>query len=48
MPITNLASHNLVKDMLQNSFICNSYVSRIDTMHWNIFDTDLKEDMKFV
>jgi hypothetical protein len=31
--ITNLASHDLIMKIMQNSFTYNSYVSGIDIMH---------------
>ncbi len=38
--ITNLASHDLIMKIVQNSFTHNSYVSGIDIMHWkHINDT---------
>jgi hypothetical protein len=32
--ITNLTSHKLVMEIMQNSFIHNLYVLHIDIMHW--------------
>ncbi len=34
MHITNLASHDLVMEIVQNSFIHNLYVSSINIVHW--------------
>jgi len=47
--ITNLASHNLIMEIMQNLFICDSYISCTTIMHWkHIWHTDLHEDEKFV
>jgi hypothetical protein len=36
-------------EIVQNSLICNSYISHIDIMHWkHIWHMDLKENVKFV
>jgi hypothetical protein len=32
--ITNLTSHNLVMEIVQNLFIHISYISHTDIMHW--------------
>jgi hypothetical protein len=47
--ITNLASHDLVMEIVQNSFICNFYIPYINIVHWkHIWHMDLSKDAKFV
>jgi hypothetical protein len=43
--ITNLASHNLIMEIMQNLFIHNSYVSCIDIVHCNTFETHIYKKM---
>ncbi len=45
--ITNLTSHDLILEIMQNSFIHNLYVSHINIMHWkHIWNMNLLEDAK--
>jgi len=47
--ITNLTSHEIIMEIVQNSFNRNSYVSHTNIMHWkHIWNMDLLEDAKFV
>jgi hypothetical protein len=47
--ITNFTSHDLIMEIIQNSFNHNSYISHINTMHWkHIWNMDLLENVKFV
>jgi hypothetical protein len=47
--ITNLTSHDLVMEIVQNSFNRNSYISHTNIVHWkHIWNTNLLEDVKFV
>ncbi len=47
--ITNLTSHDLVMEIVLNSFIHNSYVSCIDIVHWkHIWYINLCNNVKFV
>jgi hypothetical protein len=49
MHITNLTSHDLVMEIVKNSFIHNLYISRINIMHWkHIWHMNLLEDENFV
>jgi hypothetical protein len=47
--ITNLKSHDLIMEIMQNSFNRNSYISHTNIVHWkHIWNTNLLEDVKFV
>jgi hypothetical protein len=47
--IINLTSHDLIIEIVQNSFNYNSYVSCINILYWKrIWNIDWLEDVKFV
>jgi hypothetical protein len=47
--VTNLTSHDLVMEFMQNLFIHNLYISHINIVHWkHVWDMNLLEDAKYV